>query len=200
MLSARMDPDDYAELKAILRGLGPAANRITVRTINKTLTGVRTDATNEIYKKLNLTKKRIREDFAPPQKAYGSNLKGVLKCSGKPIGLYSYGAKQLKSGYVSVKVLRAGSKKKIRHAFIAKAKNATNVFWRQTIYKKPVKPGFNYAKLPRAYRFPIERLTGPRIEDIYADPPVLREVLKLGWKRYDKELARLLQIELNKYK
>ena len=200
MFEVRIDPDDKKEIEAIMKGLGAAANRITTRTINKTLTGVRTDATNAIYKKLNLTKKRIREDFKPPEKAYGNKLKGVLTSSGDPIGLYSFGAKQLKSGYVSVKVLRTSSKKKIKHAFIATAKNAVNVFWREEIYKQPVNPRLAYAKLPHDMRFPIERLTGPRIQDIYARPTILRQVINEGWARYDKEMARLLQLELNKYK
>ena len=49
-------------------------------------------------------------------------------------------------------------------------------------------------------RFPIERLTGPRIQDIYAKPEVLAAVLEAGWGRYEKEMARLIDLELEKHR
>jgi len=89
----------------------------------------------------------------------------------------------------------------IRHAFIAWAKNAENVFWRT--YTGPrAKPriGFAYAKMPRAYRFPIERLTGPRIQDIYADPPIFNGVIQKAGDRMKSNLDHELSYELSKLK
>jgi len=191
--------NDIEGLQQLLKDLGIESPKIIYRSINKALTGVRTDAVDAIYKKLNLTKTRIRKDFDKPVKAYASKLRGSIAARGKPVGLMSFGAKQLKNGTISVKVLRSGSKKKLKHSFIATAKGAENVWWRKTIYKRPIKPGVNYAKLPKKYRLPIELRSGPRIEDIFADRVVYEDVEKKGWDRLWAEYSRLLQIELNRH-
>ena len=191
--------NDIEGLQQLLKDLGIESPKIIYRSINKALTGVRTDAVNAVYQQLNLTKTRIRKDFDAPVKAHAGKLRGSIAARGKPVGLMSFGAKQLKNGTISVKVLRGGSKKKLKHSFIATAKGAENVWWRKTIYKRPVKPGVNYAKLPKKYRLPVELRSGPRIEDILAKSAVYSDVELKGWTRLRAEYARLLRIELNRH-
>jgi hypothetical protein len=194
---------DYPEATSpgLLDGLRTdGGTKAHVLAVNKTLTGVRTDATAEVYKKLNLTKTRIRQDITTTRATYG-NPAGRLIARGKPVGLISFsGTRAVKKG-VSVLVRRDATRKILPHAFIATAKTAQNVWWRGwTGPRQPVRPTINYARLPRQYRHPIHRLTGPRIEDILADPEVMYTVEDKGWDRYQKNIDYEVQRVLDRYK
>ena len=185
------------ELRVLFSGVRNASTRILSRAMNKTLDGVKTDSVNEIAKDITLTKTRIRKTFTV-KKTTISNMTGRTFSKGAPVGLINYQARQTKKG-VSVKVKRAGKRSVIPGAFIAKAKGATNVFWRQ--YKGPRKkpiPGFPYGVLPDPYRFEIHRLTGPRAPDIMDKPEVMKEILAAADVRLDKNLKNQIDYELSR--
>ena len=193
----KIDPASLASVHIMLDGIKNGAPRVLSRAINKTLDGVRTDSVNEIAKDITPTKTVIRNTFTV-KKTNTANLKGYTASKGEPLGLIHYQARQTKKG-VSVKVKRQGTRAVILGAFIAKAKNATNVFWRQ--YRGPKKktiPGFPYGILPRPYRFPIQRLTGPRVPDIMGNPKIIGIILNLAGIRLDKNLANQIDFELSK--
>jgi hypothetical protein len=168
------------------------------RAINKTLMGTRTDAVGEIYKSLNLTKTRIRKDFSL-HKASSTLVRGSVLAKGKPVGLISFtGTKQLKSGFVSFKVHRGKKFQKLRHAFIARAKGTDNVFERINWGKRPFRPGFPYAVLPHKYRFPLERKTGPRIEDDYSQKLIIDPVSIMAANRLTKNIDSQIDFEWSK--
>ncbi|HEB83733.1 MAG TPA: hypothetical protein ENI92_01895 [Bacteroidetes bacterium] len=200
-LTMKVSQADLDAVRALLDGLRTDGGiKAHVLAVNKTLTGVRTDATDEVYQRLNLTKTRIRRDMTVSRATY-ANPAGRLVARGKPVGLISFsGTRQIKKG-VSVLVRRGGKRTVLKHAFIATAKNAKNVFWREwTGPRQPVRPTFRYARLPKIYRHPIHRLTGPRIEDILADLEVLGNVQEKGWARYRKNIDHEVQRVLDRYR
>jgi hypothetical protein len=193
-----LDKAALAEVKVALAGVENGASRVLSRAINKTLDGVRTDSVNEIAKDITPKKSVIRGTFTV-KKTTVSNLEGRTSSKGKPLGLIHYQARKTKKG-VSVKVKRNGKRSVIPGSFIAKAKGAENVFWRQ--YKGPrgkVRPGFQYGVLPKyPYRLPIERLTGPRVPDIMDKPEVMAAILAAADIRLDKNLSNQIDYELSR--
>lgn len=194
----KIDPTSLTNVQIALAGVKNGASRVLSRAINKTLDGVRTDSVNEISKDITPTKTVIRGTFKV-KKTTTSNLKGSTSSIGKPLGLIHYLARQTQKG-VSVKVKRLGVRTLIAGAFIATAKGATNVFWREWHgTKRPVRPGFKYGRLPAyPYRLPIQRLTGPRVPDIMGKPNVMAAILALADVRLDKNLDYQLDYELSK--
>ena len=197
-MKVEVNRTDIAAVKLMMGGIKNGYPKVMTRALNKTTTNVKTHAVKETGKTLNLKAGRIRQDFKI-QKASWSNLSGSVKATGKPVGLISFiGTRKLKSG-VSVKVLKNKPRVKLKHGFIATANRAKNVFQRQ--YKGPrkkVKPGFPYAKLPRHMRFPVERLTGPRIEDVYVKPTVFGPVIKNADYRLMFNLNNEIKFEFSK--
>lgn len=197
MIDVKLDTSDVLAVRAMLSGIKGGANRAIGQAINKTLTGGRTDATNELTEELNLTKTRVRKDFKV-YKAYwsGGNPVGSLVSSGKPVGLASFQrTRQTKKG-VSVQVKKRRPRKVLRHAFIATANKSKNVFWRKKqkgVPRKPARKGLVYAKLPRKFRYPILRLKGPRIQDIYAKTEVMSPVIRKIDVRLKKNLSYEVQ-------
>jgi len=123
---------------------------------------------------------RIKQDFSI-KKANFEDISGSLKATGEPVGLVQFGAKSVRKG-VSVKVLRASSRKLVKHAYIASRGSKAHVYWRKNRVsgtgKWPVgqKTTAPWHMIPPRYRVPVERLTGPRIEDIFSSPRVLDPV------------------------
>lgn len=165
-------------LNDVLSAVGNIQNgykKVLVTSINKTLTTVKTQATARIGNELNLKAARIKEDITV-QKASYSKVAGALVLSGEPVGLAQFGASQVKKG-VTVKVLKSSGRSLLKHAMLAKGRGVTtkkHVFWRQYDGpRKPVMPGRDYGVMPKEYRLPLARLTGPRIEDIFSADSVL---------------------------
>jgi hypothetical protein len=209
--SLEIDSATLANVQAVLIGVKNGASRVISRAVNKTLYGVRTDAVNEISKDITPTKTKIRKTFVV-NKTTISSLKGKVFSVDKPHGLIHYQPRQTKKG-VSVKVKRKGKRTLIPGAFIARVKNADNVFWREwhgpkrsprTAWRSGGRSGgryeatFPYSAMPKKYRFPIHRLTGPRFTDIFGNPKVMAEILKLANVRLDKNISNQLDYELSK--
>jgi len=200
---------DLEALDRILIGTKNGAVKVLVRSLNKTLTSVKSRAAKEVAADLNLPQKRIKKDFKIIKANFG-NPSGSFTSKGKPVGLISFiGTRQTKAG-VSVKVKKGNSRKIIRHAFIATAKNASNVFQRPYEgERKKAQPGFVYGALPKKYRFPvpsgggkgrIDRLTGPRIEDEMDKPHVIAAIMAHANERLNVILEQEVNFELSKLK
>ena len=165
-MKIEVDQQDLTELKGALFGMQNVVPIIRRRTINKTLTGTKTQAKKLVAKYYNLTQTRIGQNISI-KNTTATDPNAWFKSTGRPIGLVSFsGTRQTAKG-VSVKVLKDEQRKVIKHAFIATAKNVKNVFWRQQVIepRKKLIKGFPYGRLPKRYRFPIIRRTGPRVED-----------------------------------
>jgi hypothetical protein len=200
-LKVELNKADLAEIKLLLGGVKNAAPKVLTRGINKTLTGVNTTAKREVAKRYNLTQKRIAQNFKT-YKARFDFIRGKWDSTGKPIGLISFkGTRQLKKG-VSV-LVEVGHKRQIlKHAFIGVGRGAKNVFEREYYEPptRPFRPTFPYGILPKKYRLPVDRLTGPRIEDELGKERTLNTVQSDADRRFTENLNRELDFELSKLK
>ena len=208
-MEIQIDENQLRDVQTMMTGIKDGYPKVLTRAVNKTLTGVRTDAKKEIAKDLNLTQKRIADDFQIRKMSF-SRLTGQIDSVGKPVGLASFiGTKQKTKG-VSVKVKKTGTRSIIKHTFLAnvrgkkEAGDKEHVFYR--LYTGPRakhRPGFPYSMMPEKYRYPnaprgsgsnLERKTGPRVQDIYASDKVMKPVLAMA----DDRLAANLEHELNR--
>ncbi|EFK10173.1 conserved hypothetical protein [delta proteobacterium NaphS2] len=203
-----IEKSDIQEIKRTLKGIQDAVPKVTQMAVNKTLSGVRTDTTNEVAKVVALKKKTIRATITV-KKLGRNNAAAYVRCTGKRVPLMAFGARELKSGKgVSVKVLKAEGRKIVKHAFIAKMPNPKNpsnrhegVFWRK--YDGPRKPWnkkFPYSKMPKQYRLPIMELFSFAIPDVMGNEPTMAEIERLAGIRLKKEVDRALNYELSKLK
>lgn len=176
-MEVTIDKSMLNEVKAAVADIKNGYKQVLVTSINKTLGTAKTQATARIGNELNLKASRIKEDMTL-QKANYSKMSGALICTGEPVGLIQFGASQVQKG-VTVKVLRSSPRSLLKHAYIGTGRNSAtkHVFWRQYDGpRKPVMPNKKYGILPKEYRLPLERKTGPRIEDIFAKNKVMEPV------------------------
>jgi hypothetical protein len=181
-----------SKINKISRGTG----KVKARAVNRTLTGMRTDAVREIQKEITPKAKVIRSSFKI-KKAYQSHPKGSLTSEGRPLNLVHFRARQTKKG-VSVQVKKQKKRKLLKHAFIAKLGYKPRVYWRK--YKGPrkkVRP-INYAALPFLFRFPVKPLHGPRIPDILSNDDVMNRLEEKADERLKKNFNHELKYFLGK--
>lgn len=207
-LNIKIDKQDLADVKKMLRGIDDGAYTTLMRSINKAVTGGRTDVNREVRKVLNLKASRVKKNISI-KKAGKQSLSAFIQAKGRPISLIQYGARQSTKKGVTVKVKKDSGRKRVPHAFIAEAKQGgPKVFVRgqygdysRHVGKgRPYRPGFPYSALPKKYRKPITVLRGPRVEDILDDPPVMKEVESSINDRLSKEMKHQVDYILNKYR
>ena len=177
--------DVYSSLKYIQNG----ASKAISRAINKTLTGVNTDAAKIVTQDLNVTQKIFKKRVSKI-KAKFNNISGKWQSKGSkglPLSEFT-GTRPVRSGGVSVKIFKGTSRKIIRDAFMARMPNRSKtdadapghmgVFWRggkgsPNIHVGEGKPIGNTAtylnfpgRWPKIYRLPISERFGPTPEDV----------------------------------
>jgi hypothetical protein len=184
---------DIQDLKLFLAATEAENKKVLSRAINRTLPGVRTDATAEVSKVITATKTVIRKTMTL-KKSNAVTLIGLFDSTSKPIALISFGARPVKKG-VSVQVFRSSKRSVILHAFKATMGSGhTGIFWRKYSDKRsPVISSRRYGVLPRKYRLPIKELFGPRVTDILDDTKTLKAVMDKAGIRYDKNV----ELEIN---
>jgi len=184
-LSLKIDQGDISKVKFMLGALSKAGDRVIQQAVNKTLTGVRTDATNEVAKVITPTKTAIRKTMTVYKMTAGDG-NAFVKCVGGPLNLIEFKARQTKKG-VTVQVKESGGRKLIKHAFIQTMKNGKRlVLWRVTKGGK------------RVARYPIEAMSSLAIPDVMKHGPTMAEILRLGGIRLKKNLNARLNYELSK--
>ncbi len=174
----------FNEVKAAMSEIKNGYKKVLVTSINKTLTTTKVQATARIGNELNLKAGRIKQNLSI-QKANYDKISGALISQGEPIGLINFSASSVAKG-VTVKVLRSESRSLLKHAYIATGRRSTkqHVFWRKDRDKMPQakkfpvgkKSGSPWPRFGEKYRLPAVRLTGPRIEDIFANKKVFDPV------------------------
>jgi hypothetical protein len=180
MTAVQINQADMAAVRNMLGDLADKYKSVMTTSINKTLTTARTQATARIANEINLKSSRIKQDFSIKKANFG-DISGSLKATGEPVGLINFGANQTQKG-VSVKVLKSSSRSLIKHAYIAARGSKEHVYWRKNRMpgtgKWPVgkKTNINWRNVAPKFKLPVERLTGPRIEDIFAKSEVLDPV------------------------
>jgi small nuclear ribonucleoprotein (snRNP)-like protein len=204
-ISVQLDEMDVKRVVWALQGVKNGARTAIMRSVNKSLTGVKTDMAKETTKVLNLTQKRVKKDISV-KKANKARLSGVVSSSGRQVNLMQYKAKERKKG-VSVKVLKTGGRKMIPGAFIFVGQNQNKlVGWRKKTKqnagyigtKRKTRSDAAYAAMPDKYRKPVEALYGPRIQDITARPEIMKKIENQAGVRLQKELAHQTEHLLRK--
>ncbi len=176
---------NQADLKSIqktLAGIKNGYKNVVVTSINKTAKTIKVQARARIGNELNLKSKRIGEDIRV-EKANYQKMSGAVIVSKTRVGLIQFSAKQNNKG-VRVKVFKKQSGRLIKHAFIAQGRNSTtqHVFWRKNwqpgtkfqVGKKTKK--VPWQKMPDKYRIPLTRLTGPSVYDVFKQKQILDPV------------------------
>lgn len=199
-MAIKLNQADLANVRLVLSGVKNGAEKVITRSINKTLTGVASTTKKQIAVHYNLTQKKIGENLKT-FKASFSNLSGSVQSKGKPLSLTSFGGTRQVLKGVNVKVLKEKPKTLLKHAFVQTAKNSSQVFWRKRegfASGIPSRKGFPYGRLPKKYRYPMIRLTGPRVEDEFAKPRTIDAVTKYGGDRIVVVMEQELSFELSK--
>lgn len=219
-LSVKLDPMDIAKVKFMLGALSKSGDLVIKQAVNQTLTGVRTDVTNEVSKVITPTKTKIRSTITVNKMTAGDG-NAFVKCIGGPLNLINFKARQTQKG-VTVQVKKSGGRKLVKHAYITTMKNGNKLVMmrkydgpRKSLRKSGGSWGaagrsggqsFNkggygwYAKLPKKYRFPAKSLMSLSIPDVMGHKPTMNEILRLADIRLKKNLDGRLKYELSKLK
>lgn len=188
-MQSKIDVKGMEEVQQLFRDLKQDAPRAMVRSINKTLPGVRTDMTQAIYDQYAVTKTKIRSTFKIKRASITQQM-GLVATKGRHLNLSEFGARQTQKG-VTVKILREGSRKLLPGAFIRTMKSGKKLVLQREYHatKTSVRPGMAYARLPRQYRFPVKGLFGPRLQDHLEKPAVWAGIKKQVAERLLKAAA-----------
>lgn len=216
----KINETDRLSVEKMLADLKGAGTRVTVRAVNKTLSGVKTDSSAAIRVEVTAKKAAVDETFKI-SKASAANPRAYIASTGKPLALIDYSSRQTNNG-VSVQVRKDRTRKVVKHSFIASMKSGhKGVFWRRWHEKSTtmklnktdkaiMRSGFVWsaklnryvpmAWLPKQYRLPIEELYGPRVPDIMSNDPVMKSILTKADDRLHKNIVHELDYELSKHK
>lgn len=200
VFSIKIDEADLKKVRDMFSDMKDMGTKVAVRALNKTLTGVKTDASSAIRDEITASKKAVDGTFTM-EKAGSAKVQASIASTGKPLPLSEYSARQTKKG-VSVQVKRSRPRTVIPGAFIAAMKSGhKGVFWREWRGQKRAKrEGVRYGMLPRKYRLPIKQLYGPRVPDIMSNDPVMKVILDKAGERLHNNLAHEAEYELSKHK
>lgn len=219
--SIQINQEDMKAVRGMLDGIEKSISLVTMRSVNKTLTGVKTDASSAIREKLNVKKSAVDETFKIT-KATTLNLAAKFQSTGKPLSLTDFiGTRQVQKG-VSVQVRKDKSRTILQRGFIATMKSGhEGVFWRDWqwhhgavgkmskadaainssgyVWSAKLNRFIPYARLPKIYRLPIQEGYAPRVPDYLGDKgPIMQTVLTKANERLHNNLEHELDFELSK--
>lgn len=200
-----VNQQDVNNLKASLSTIKGGAETALIRATNRSMAESKTNAARKVNQKVNLTITKIKKDIKV-NKMHKGNLNGNIYSSGFPLPLINYGARQTQKG-VTVKVLRAGKRDLVKHAFIATMKSGhKGAFWREKIGGgKNIWKAGKRISIPtwekndprsRKFRLKIKELYGPRMQDVLGGDDIFPLVLTWAGFRVavnmDREVNYLL--------
>jgi hypothetical protein len=197
MMPVTVDRNQLVAAQLMLTGVKNGLPKVQARAVNKALAKALTASSKEIGATVNLKAARIKKDFTQVKANY-ADPGGKIVCKGGPVGLINYGARQVRNG-VSVQVLKSKPRTILKHAYIATYRGTQHVFWRSYEGPRaPFNPKTKYGKLPVEFRKPVERLTGPRIPDIFDRDEVMKIVLEVSADSYQQNFYHELERELER--
>lgn len=198
MMTIQINQDDIAKVKRMMDGVKDGAARVMMRSINKTLTGVKTDASTEVRAVITAKKSAVDATFKTTS-ATLTQMSGRFESTQKAMPLIDFSTSQTQKG-VSVQVRKDRPRKVIPGAFQQTMKSGhKGVFWREYKGEKPaVKKKIAYGALPKRYRLPIKQLYGPRVPEILGNDAVMAPVLVKAGDRLKTNIEHELNYELSK--
>lgn len=204
MATIEIDKSDLIAVDFTINQINGGAKVAIMRATNDVLAGVRTESTRAIFNKVTLKSAVIRKHFKL-NKMSTADMSADVECSGGPLPLINYGARQVNKG-VSVKLLKAGKRDTIRHAFVTTVGAHTGAFWREENIRGKKWPVGMRRTLPspkgkndpmRKFQLPIKQLYGPAVPDIFNDDDIMAAAMSNADVRMNDRLKyhtdRLLQ-------
>ncbi len=181
-----------------------------VRTMNRVISGVKTDTKKTINSEYHISQKDIAEKLGNTKATY-QNMSAKVYSKGRPIRLAKFKVKKNKSpgksgnSYASVKVKKSGSGGEIKGAFVATMNNGVKgVFVRESYHKKGYGSGIIAGRKSKEYggslREPIYQLYGPGVASMMNEYKVIKVVNKKGNERFVKRLDHEIDYILKKGK
>ena len=197
----KLNETDVAKLKALTLGIKNGTPKALSRAINDTLRGARTDMVQQAYDTYNLTKTRIRKNIDVRKFSSFTDLSGRVSAVGESVrflenkgSTFNFGVSRavLKTGGISAKILRNGSREKWKRAFLATMKSGAIGYFQ----RKEIAPGRYVGRLP------ITQLTGPAIESAFSVrqyPAAMPTVQNKVQLRTDNNLQKQIDLEWSKF-
>lgn len=215
IMTLTLNPIDVEAVKKMLGDCKTAPGKVISRALNKTMTGIKTDAWNEIKQVLNAKQTDVYDTFKVT-KASVADMSCKFVSTGKHLPLMTFGARQTTKG-VSVQVLKTHPRETIPKTFIATMKSGhKGVFWRKW-HQPNLNSGFEsqanragyfwsrksqrfvpMALLPDRFRFKISERFSLRVPDLLSGPPVIDAVMTKANERLVTNLDREVNYELSR--
>lgn len=178
----KIDQGDVDRIKRDLRHIADGMPLALVRSINRALTGVRTDFVNSVRREYNVKARAARKNIRL-RKASKRSISGEVESTGKPIPLVNFAPRPSnvqprRKAPITVEVIR-GERKPVESAFVAVMDSG-----HKGIFRRHKRGG------ERVDRLPIGELWGPRLEDYYARPDVQAELQRGAERRLSVEIER----------
>jgi hypothetical protein len=191
--------EDLEKVKKTLIGVKKGYEKVIVRALNKTITGVETDSVREVSKIITPAKKYIRKTFRL-KKANYTTLKAAVRSRNKGIPLIHYKAKQTIKGGVTAQIYQGGKRDAYPFCFITTMKSGhKGVFSRaKPPYKTHRSKKSPWKQFKEKYRLPIKEKFGPMVPDVMAKDKVMKPILKKAGDRLTKEIGVSLNFELSR--
>lgn len=193
-----LDQEQLAMVKAMLNTFPDLAERVIYKSLNKTMTEVKTDISEGVRGVVTADQEtvdgKIRISNASLKK-----LAGQVTLAGNPLPISKFPAIQEPQG-VLARIYKAQPYRMITSGFLATMKSGhVGVFRRETRISPAGQPVIRpWKKMPKKYRLPIEEMYGPSLGTILQSAPVMEPVLgKLG-EHLDANLERQTALELKK--
>lgn len=194
-----IDENDLREVRKAFAGMEKIASKVTNRALNKTLTGVKTDASAAIREVITAKKKAVDQTFKI-KKASSNNMSAYIASTGKPIPLAAFAHTKTKAG-MRIQVRRQSAKKLWPGSFKKQLKSGHEGIFQREYHATPRRPyreNFAYGVLPREYRLPMKEKYGPRAPDILSNQPVMSKVIKQAHERLHKNIEHEMKYEMSK--
>ena len=160
-ISVKVDDEDFSKAMADLRHIEGGIETATIRAINRTVDGVKTDLSTLARERYNVKLKTVTARIKT-YKATKLKYTGEVRSTGKPIPLYLFGPKPsdprpTQRPQITIEVLKGTRGPVGGGAFVARMKSEhVGIFWREKIGDRKVS------------RLPISERFGPRLENLYA--------------------------------
>ncbi|MDP2366368.1 MAG: hypothetical protein Q8M94_21655 [Ignavibacteria bacterium] len=194
----KIDEGQMADVRRMLADTKIMPGKVISRAINKTLSGVKTDASTEIRNVINATKKAVDANMSKTN-ATIAKPSGFMTVKGKVLELGSFSPRQTNVG-VTVTIYKAKGAQKFVSAFVATMPSGHKSVYRREYKGTPVgKPVRRpWKKFGEKYRLPIRPLYGPNLATIMESYPVMTPVMAKAGDRIQTNLEHELDFEMSK--
>lgn len=188
----QIDETSYASVRKTLSTMRTEFPRRAISSIQRSMTKVKALVVDNTYEVVNLTKTRITQELFVEVSGDVSipkldDFRIMLRSSGVPVGLINFATN--KSGWtwynpkpIRVKIYRTGTTYVFDHAFLAPGRGGKgeHMWERVTRLGFPWNPLRHYNRLEYDLRFPIERMSTIRIQDVQGDARFIGVILLQG--------------------